>query len=136
MDLWSYTSIMKKTILITLLLILPALVVISPAGAMMHEKGGHMRDGRGQMHPGMGHMHKYGGYSKSERRGWYGARRTVSTVKEARSLLEEFLKDSGLVVKEIRDEGTFYAADIKDKKGEDVDILIIHKRTCRIRSAF
>ena len=127
---------MKKTLLITLLLILPALVIVSPARAMMHEKGGHMRDGQGQMYRKTEHVNRYGGYCKSEKRGWYGARRTVSTVKEVRSLLEEFLKDSGLVVDEIKDKGTFFVADIKDDKGKGVDILLVDKGTARIRSAY
>jgi hypothetical protein len=110
---------MKRLILLLILL----LGFLSPVDswAMMHGKGRHMRP--------------YGGYCQGPRWGWYGAQRTVTTVEETRSLLEKFLEETDLLVGEIRDEGPFFEADILEKE-EIVDILIVDKRTCRIRSKY
>ena len=99
--------------------------------AMMHGRG----HGSGEHRP-------YGGYCRGPKWGWYGARRDVKSPREARQLLSEFLKDTDLSVGEIRDKGSFFEADIigNGEEGEDqktvVDILIVDKRTCRIRSKF
>ena len=84
---------------------------------------------------GKGEHRPYGGYCRGPRWGWYGARRDVKNVREVRQLLNEFLKETDLSVGEIRDKGPFFEADILEKE-EIVDILIVNKRTGRIRSKF
>ena len=86
---------------------------------------------------GQGHqMGRYGGYCKGPRWGWYGAGRHVRTEKEARELLADFLKETELTVADVRDEKTYFEVEIRDKEDEVVDLLIVDKRTCRIRSAY
>jgi hypothetical protein len=121
---------MKK---LSLSIILAALVLSLSSvdsWAMMHGPG-----------RGSGEHRPYGGYCRGPRWGWYGARRDVKNPREVRQLLSEFLKDTDLSVGEIRDKGPFFEADILEViEGEDqktvVDILIVDKRTCRIRSKF
>ena len=93
-------------------------------------------DGFAKMHGQGRHMGPYGGYCKGPRWGWYGAGRHVSTEEEVRELVADFLSDTELTSGEIRDVETYYEVDIKDGTGEIVDLLIVDKRSCRIRSAY
>lgn len=100
------------------------IISLSPTDslAMMHGKGRHMGP--------------YGGYCKGPRWGWYGAHRTVTTVEETRSLLEEFLQETDLLVGEITERDTYFEAEVLNEDKEKVDLLIVDKRTCRIRSIY
>jgi hypothetical protein len=113
---------MKKLVLITLLLALASLSIPGDVFAMMHGQGRHMGP--------------YGGYCKGPRWGWYGAGRQVKTVEEVRELVSEFLVETDLSAGEIRDLDTYFEVDVKDEEGEVIDLLIVDKRTCRIRSAY
>lgn len=113
---------MKKLILFALFLALTPLSMPEDVFAMMHGPGHHMG--------------RYGGYCKGPKWGWYGARRRVKTEKEVRDLVVEFLADTKLTPGEIRDEETYYEVDIKGEAGEIVDLLIVDKGSCRIRSAY
>ena len=112
---------MKK--LFRLLIPIALILFLSPVDswAMMHGKGEHR---------------PYGGYCRGPKWGWYGARRAVKSVREARQLLDEFLKETDLSVGEIRDKGRFFEADVLEEGEGIVDILIVDKRTGRIRSKF
>ena len=90
--------------------------------AMMHGKGSHVGP--------------YGGYCRGPRWGWYGAGRQVKTVEEVRELVSEFLAQEDLVPGEIRDLGTHFEVEVRDAAGEVVDLLIVDKKTCRMRSAY
>ncbi len=113
---------MKKLVLITAFLALTSLFVPGDVLAMMHGQGRHMRP--------------YGGYCKGPRWGWYGAGRQVNTEGEVRQLVTEFLGETDLVTGEIQERETYFEIEIKDESGEIIDLLIVDKRTCRIRSAF
>jgi len=113
---------MKKLVLITAFLLIASLSAPGDVLAMMHGKGRHMRP--------------YGGYCKGPRWGWYGAGRQVKTMKEVRELVTEFLDETDLAAGEIRDQETYFEVEIKDEEGEVIDLLIVDKRTCRIRSAY
>ena len=113
---------MKKLVMITALLVLTSLTAPGDVFAMMHGEGRQMRP--------------YGGYCQGPRWGWYGAHRAVTTVEETRSLLEEFLKETDLLVGEIRDRDTYYEADILNVEKEKVDMVIVDKRTSRVRSVY
>jgi hypothetical protein len=115
--------IMKKIVLITLLLAITSLSVPGDVFAMMHH-------GKGR------HMGRYGGYCKGPRWGWYGAGRQVKTEEEVRELVTEFLDETDLVTGEIQERETYYEIEVKDEGGEVIDLLIVDKRTCRIRSAY
>jgi len=112
----------KKFVLITVAVIFMFLVYSDQASAMMH---------------GEGHHGPYGGYCRGPKWGWYGAHRNVNTVDEVRELLTVFLQDTSVTVGVIREEKAYYEAQIIDKEdGEVVDVLIVDKRTCRIRSKY
>lgn len=113
---------MKKLVLITFLLALTSLAMPDDGFAMMHGKGHHMGP--------------YGGYCKGPRWGWYGAGHQVKTEQEVRQLVDEFLSKTEFSAGAIREEETYFEVEIKDGEGEVVDLLIVDKRTCRIRSAY
>jgi len=113
---------MKKIILITAFLALASFAVPDDVLAMMHGQGRHMGP--------------YGGYCKGPRWGWYGAGRQVKTVEEVKELVTEFLGDTALSTGEIRNRETYFEVEVKDEDGKVIDLLIIDKRTCRIRSAY
>lgn len=114
---------MKKLVLIAAFLFLTSLSVPGDVLAMMHGQGRHMK--------------LYGGYCQGPRwGGWYGAGRQVTTVEEVRELVTGFIGDTDLSTGEIQARSTYYEVEIKDKGGEVIDLLIVDKRTCRIRSAY
>ena len=113
---------MKKLVLITAFLALASLSLPSDVFAMMHGQGRHMGP--------------YGGYCKGPRWGWYGAGRRVKTEQEVRELVAEFLVETEFTPGVIRDEVTYFEVEVKDKDDEVVDLLIVDKKTCRIRSAY
>lgn len=79
----------------------------------------------------------YGGYCCGYRWGWYGAKRLVSTSEEAREILVRFFAPySGLKVGTIREKASFFEAEIIDRNGAMVDLVIVDKRTGRIRSIY
>ena len=81
----------------------------------------------------------YGEYSPSQRWGWYGAKRNIKTQVEAKELLEKILLEHmrimHLQIGKIREKPRFYEADII-RQGVRIDIIIIDKRSGRIRSAY
>jgi hypothetical protein len=112
----------KKIVFLTAVVISLSLVGPDQASAMMHREGHHS---------------PYGGYCRGPKWGWYGARRDVKTVKEVRELLTVFLRGTSLTVGEIRDMKVYFEAEIVNgDNGEVVDVLIVDKRTCRIRSKY
>ncbi len=79
----------------------------------------------------------YGHYWRSSKWGWYGARRVVRTPVEAKEILEQFfVQSSGIRVVKISDRAHFFVAEIINSKGVIVDLILIDKRTGRIRSMF
>jgi hypothetical protein len=113
---------MKKLVVMTAFLVLTSLSVPGDVLAMMHGQGRHMG--------------RYGGYCKGPRWGWYGAGRHVKTEEEVRELVTDFISETDLSAGEIQDEETYFEVEIVDKEGEVIDLLIVDKRTCRIRSAY
>lgn len=81
----------------------------------------------------------YGDYSPSQRWGWYGAKRNIKNEVEAKELLEKILLEHmrimHLQIGKIREKPRFYEADII-RQGVRIDIIIIDKRSGRIRSAY
>jgi hypothetical protein len=116
------SDLVKKLLLISAFTLALFLVSSDHAFAMMH---------------GQGHRGPYGGYCRGPKWGWYGARRHVKTVEEVRELLTEFLKDTPFAVGEIYDRESYFEVEIQSEDGSEiVDILIVDKRTCRIRSKY
>jgi len=79
----------------------------------------------------------YGQYWRSYKWGWYGAKRTVKTPVEAHEILQKFyVTRKGVRIHRIIAGPTFYRAEIMDKNGNLVDMVIIDKNTGRIRSIY
>jgi hypothetical protein len=79
----------------------------------------------------------YGHYWRSYKWGWYGARREVRTPVEAKEIIEQFLlPDRGIRIVRMREKAHFYIAEVINNKGVLVDLILIDKRTGRIRSMF
>jgi hypothetical protein len=76
----------------------------------------------------------YGGYCNNQRWGWYGARKSVQSVEEARRDLTEYYADSGARVGKIIEKSAYFEAEILDKDKKLMDRVVIHKRSGRIRS--
>jgi hypothetical protein len=76
----------------------------------------------------------YGGYRASSRWGWYGARKSVTTVKEAREYLEEFYASNLVRIGPIIERNGYYEAEISRKSNTRRDRVIIDKGCGRIRS--
>lgn len=94
----------------------------------------------GQAQAGMrnqGDMRPYGGYCRGPKWGWYGAGKNVRTTDEVRVLVNEYFKGTDMTVGEIIDREYFFEVQVLDASGEEVlDILVIDKRNCRIRSKY
>ena len=79
----------------------------------------------------------YGQYWRSYKWGWYGAKRLVRTPVEAHEILKQFyVTHKGMKIHRIIEGPTFYRADIMDKNGALIDMVIIDKNTGRIRSIY
>lgn len=79
----------------------------------------------------------YGHYWRSSKWGWYGARRVVRTPVEAQEILDQFfVQNRGIKVVRIRERAHFFMAELINSKGVIVDLILIDKRTGRIRSMF
>ena len=76
----------------------------------------------------------YGAYRASQRWGWYGARKSVATVKEAREFLMEFYGSSNIRIGPIIERNGYYEAEIYRKSNTKRDRVIIDKGCGRIRS--
>lgn len=79
----------------------------------------------------------HGNYCESSERGWYGERKTVRTQTEAKEILMKYFSSvEGVKIDNIREKERFFEAEIRDKKNNVIDVVIIDKRTGRIRSIY
>jgi hypothetical protein len=79
----------------------------------------------------------YGYYWRSYKWGWYGAKRTVKTPVEANEIILQFyVPRQGIRIHRVIESPLFYQAEILNSKGVLVDMVIIDKRTGRIRSIY
>jgi len=76
----------------------------------------------------------YDGYCNNQRWGWYGARKSVSSVEEARRDLTEYYAESDVKVGKVIEKPGYFEAEILGKDKKLADRVIIHKRSGRIRS--
>lgn len=68
--------------------------------------------------------------------GSYGARKIVKTAKEAKKILQEYFKNEPVVIGKIKERKLFFEAEIKDKNNNLIDVVIVDRRTGRIRSIY
>lgn len=79
----------------------------------------------------------YGKYCCDSKWGWYGAKKVVRTTSDAKDILLRFFAPySDIKVGMIKERGSFFEAEITDETGEMIDLVIIDKRTGRIRSIY
>lgn len=79
----------------------------------------------------------YGHYLLGPRWGWYGARRIVRTPVEAREIIEKvFITNRGIKVGTIRERAHFFEAEIVNMNGARIDLIIIDRRTGRVRTIY
>jgi len=79
----------------------------------------------------------HGDYCRGPGWGWYGAKRAVKTAAEAKKILQEYFSAyEDIKISNIRERRGFFEAEIKDKNDIVVDIVIVDKRTGRIRSIY
>ena len=79
----------------------------------------------------------HGNYCEGSEWGWYGERKAVRTQAEAKKILSEyFSSDEGVKINIIKERRWFFEAEIRDKKGNLVDVVILDKRAGRIRSIY
>ena len=76
----------------------------------------------------------YGDYCPMQ--GWYGARKPVRTSVEAKKILYEYFSTADVKIGKIKEREWFFEAEIKDKNNKLLDIVIVDKRTGRIRSTY
>lgn len=78
----------------------------------------------------------YGDYCQGSRWGWYGARKSIKTVEDARALLKRYFENQDVIIGKITEREWYFEADIKDNEDNLVDRVIVDKRTSRIRSIY
>lgn len=76
----------------------------------------------------------FGGYCRGSGWGWYGARKQVMTAREARRLVQEYFANENVKVGKVTDRQYFFEVDINDENNSLIDVVIVDKRTGRIRS--
>ncbi|MCK9229088.1 MAG: hypothetical protein M0Q23_09585 [Syntrophales bacterium] len=82
-----------------------------------------------------GKHHPYGDYIPKRHRD-YGATRLVENEEQARKILEEYFGDLDVSIGSLERKRGFFRAEIFDASGDRIDIIIIDRRTGRIRSIF
>ncbi len=91
----------------------------------------------GQTKQGLVECPAYGQYRRSYKWGWYGAKRIVKTPVEANEIIVQFyVPQRGIRIRRVIESPLFYQAEIINSKGVLVDMVIIDKRTGRIRSIY
>ena len=107
-------------ILLLLIVFIATLIVLPDNAQAMNG----WRDGR----------YPYGDYCPMQ--GWYGAKKPVKTAKEAKKILQEYFKNEPVLIGNIKEREWFFEADIRDENNKLLDIVIVDKRTGRIRSTY
>lgn len=72
----------------------------------------------------------------STNEGLYGQRRVVLSKEDARRILKRYFFRRNVKVGEIWERKFYFEAEIKDRNGDLLDIVLIDKRTGRIRSIY
>lgn len=78
----------------------------------------------------------FGDYCRGSEWGWYGARKEIRTAQEARKLVQKYFANEDVKVGKVTDRQHFFEVDINDKNNSLIDVVIVDKRTARIRSIY
>lgn len=69
--------------------------------------------------------------------GSYGAKKAVRTTNDVKGILQEYFSQYGDVrIGNIKERRWFFEAEVKDKNNNLIDVVIVDKRTGRIRSTY
>jgi len=113
---------MKKLLLSTIFLLTFVVLGASYAQAMNGCWGGRF---------------PHGNYCEGSETGWYGERKSVRTQTEAIKIIKQYFSSvEGVRISNIKERKWFFEADIRDKENNVIDVVIIDKRTGRIRSIY
>jgi hypothetical protein len=120
-------GLMNKTVLVIVILLASQFAILDSANAQ--QAGGERHLERQPV---------YGQYWQSERWGWYGAKRVVRTPADAQQILEQFFIHHQRDVRVVRisEKAHFFVAEVINGKGVMVDLILIDKRTGRMRSMY
>jgi len=84
-----------------------------------------------------GGRYPHGNYCEGPGRGWYGERKEIRSQAEAKKVLLRFFSSyDDIKINNIKERKWFFEAEIRDKKNNVIDLVIIDKRTGRIRSIY
>lgn len=72
----------------------------------------------------------------SSKEGEYGEKHAVSTKDEARKILKDYFSKKNARIGKISEKDLYFEAEIRDDKDKVIDIVIVDKRTGRIRSIY
>ncbi len=116
---------MNKTVFLVLIFLASQFMIIDPLRAEQ---------------PNDQHLSQpvYGQYWQSETWGWYGAKRVVKTPDDAQHILSQYLVHHRRDVKVVRisEKAHFFVAEVINSKGVLVDLILIDRRTGRMRSMY
>lgn len=128
-----------RTTILTYLWLLLLLTPAEPASAQGAEEapfipgwGWHDGSGRGSGRGRGGSP--YGAYCPKRHADRYGARQPVHTAEDARERLLQLFGPDLVVIQHIEERPRHFRAAITDKNGKLLDIIIIDRRSGRIRS--
>ena len=74
----------------------------------------------------------YGDYCPMQ--GWYGAKKPGKDGKRSKKILQEYFKNEPRCNRKYQRKKVVFEAEIKDKNNKLLDVVIVDKRTGRIRS--
>ncbi|KWT76401.1 hypothetical protein ASN18_3140 [Candidatus Magnetominusculus xianensis] len=78
----------------------------------------------------------FGGYCRGAEWGWYGAKKQIRTAQQAKKLVEEYYVNEDITIGKVAERQFFFEVDINDKNNSLIDVVIVDKRTGRIRSIY
>jgi hypothetical protein len=67
---------------------------------------------------------------------WYGARRKVTSLEDARTQFTAYFADQSVTISDITEKPWRFEADVINQNGDIVDRVIIDKRSGRVRSIY
>ena len=115
-------SVMMRKNFLTFFFLALSLILADQAQGQMREEGT---------------MRPYGVYCRGPKWGWYGAGKRVRTIQEVRALVTEFFRGTTATVGEVFESEHFFEVQVLDSGNKEVlDVLVIDKRNCRIRSKY
>ncbi len=115
---------MKKTAIATSIIVVLMALSAAPVFAMDHCGTDHCC------------CSPFGSYCEGSEWGWYGANRAVRSAGEAEQMIKSFFLPEKVSVTNLQDKSAFFEAEVRGKDNAVIDMVIVDKRTGRIRSIY